>query len=60
MNEKDKLKFSRLSDTFERNFRITRLFADYLERYPEVITREMIDMLTEDGEISKNEALSSA
>lgn len=57
MNEKDKLKFSRLSDTFERNFRITRLFADYLERYPEVITREMIDTLTEDGEISKSEAL---
>ena len=57
MNEKDKLKFGRLTDLFERNFKITRLYADYLERYPEVITKEMIDTLTEDGEISKEEAL---
>ena len=57
MNEKEKLKFGRLTEIFERNFKVTRLYADYLERYPELITKEMIDTLTEDGEISKNEAL---
>ena len=57
MNEKDKLKFSRLTETFEHNFKITNLYAEYLERYPEVITKEMINTLTEDGEISKEEAI---
>ena len=57
MNDKDTLKFERLVKTFERNFRITRCYAEYLERYPEVITKEMIDSLTEDGDISKEEAL---
>lgn len=57
MTENDKLKFERLSKTFERNFRITRCYAEYLERYPEVITKEMIDTLTEDGGITKEEAL---
>ncbi len=57
MNERDKIKLSRLEDVFERNFRLTRLFAEYLERYPEVITEEMVLTLTEDGEITKEEAL---
>ena len=57
MNERDKIKLERLEDIFERNFRLTRLFAEYLERYPEVITEEMINALTEDGEITREEAL---
>lgn len=57
MNEIDKIRLARLEDTFERNFRLTRLYAEYLERYPEVITEEMIDTLTEDGEITREEAL---
>lgn len=57
MNEIDKIRLARLEDTFERNFRLTRLYAEYLERYPEVITAEMIDTLTEDGEITREEAL---
>lgn len=57
MNEIDKIRLRRLEDTFERNFRLTRLYAEYLERYPEVITAEMIDTLTEDGEITREEAL---
>ena len=57
MNEKDYLKFERLAKTFEQNFKITRCYAEYLERYPEVITKEMIDTLTADGEIDKKEAL---
>lgn len=57
MNEIDKIRLGRLEDTFGRNFRLTRLYAEYLERYPEVITAEMIDTLTEDGEITREEAL---
>lgn len=57
MNEKDRIKKERLFDTFRRNFRVTRLYAQYLERYPEVITEQMINALTEDGEITKEEAI---
>ena len=57
MNEIEKLKFDRLTRVFERNFRVTRYYAEYLERYPEVITKEMIDTLTEDGSITNEEAL---
>lgn len=57
MNERDRIKLERLSKTFERNFRLTRMYAEYLERYPEVITKEMIDTLTEGGEITATEAL---
>ncbi len=57
MNDIDKIKFERLSATFERNFRITRCFAEYLERYPDVIAEEMIYALTADGGITKEEAL---
>ncbi len=57
MNEIDKTRLGRLKDTFSRNFRITQMYAEYLERYPEVITKEMIATLTEDGEITREEAL---
>ena len=57
MNDIDMRKLMRLRATFERNFKITRHYAEYLERYPEVISEEMINALTEDGEISKEEAL---
>ena len=50
-------KISRLRETFDNNYEITRLYAMYLERCPEAITKEMIDTLTDDGSISKNEAL---
>ena len=57
MNERDKAKLDRLGKVFERNFKITRHYAEYLERYPEIITEEMINTLTEDGEITREEAL---
>ena len=50
-------KLHRLRDTFDKNYEITRLYALYLERCPEAITKEMIDTLTDDGSISKKEAL---
>ena len=57
MKESDKIKLKRLEGVFERNFRITNLFAHYLNHYPEIITKEMVDTLTEDGDITREEAL---
>lgn len=59
MTEREKIKFDRLTETFRRNFRITRLYAKYLEECPTVITKEMIEVLTEDGEISREAAISA-
>ena len=57
MNISDRDKLARLSAVFSRNFRVTRMYAEYLERYPELIKREMIDELTEGTDITKKEAL---
>lgn len=57
MNFTDKEKTERLFKTFERNFRLTRLYAAYLERCPELISRDMIKALTEDGRLTEKEAI---
>ena len=59
MNEKDRIKYERLIKTVRRNFRVTYLYKFYLERCPEFITKEMIDALTEDGEITAEVAISA-
>ena len=53
----DKIKIDRLLDTFSKNFRLTRMYAEYLERYPEIITADMVNALTEDGTLKKENAL---
>lgn len=57
MTDTNRIKFERLKETFINNFRVTRMYAEYLERYPEIITADMINTLTEDGSISKEEAI---
>jgi len=57
MNEIDKTRIERICKTFENNFKITRLYAELLQRYPEIITKEMIDTLIDDGQITKEEAI---
>ncbi len=57
MNDIERSKFERLAHTFELNFAVTRLYATYLERFPELITTEMIRVLTEDGDISEESAI---
>ena len=59
MNFLDLEKLERLKKTFELNFRLTQLYALYLERFPELITKEMIDELTSDGNITVHEALTA-
>ena len=57
MNCKDTEKYRRFCEKIENNYKITRLYAEYLERYPEIITSEMISALTEGSSITKEEAL---
>ena len=57
MTFSDKEQIARVSDIFRENFRMTRLFAAYLENCPTLITKEMIDALTEDGGIDKKDAI---
>ena len=57
MTDIDRIKLERLKETFINNFKVTRIYAEYLERYPEIITEDMINALTEDGSISKEEAI---
>ena len=59
MTERDKIKLERMIDTFTRNFRITRLYARYLEECADIIKPEMIAALTDDGETSTEMALSA-
>lgn len=59
MNFKDEEKLKRLKKTFDMNFRLTNLYATYLERFPEIITKEMIDELTEGTDITKKEAVTA-
>ena len=57
MNYSNEIKLSRLKKTFELNFKLTQLYATYLEHCPELINGEMIRELCDDGTISKKEAL---
>ena len=49
MTYQDKIKTENLFSVFEDNFRVTRLYADYLTSFPEIITSDMIAAFTESG-----------
>ena len=55
----EKLKIDRLFETFSNNFRLTQLYAAYLEQFPEIITKDMINSICEDGRISKTNAIAA-
>ena len=57
MTERDKIKLERMIATFRRNFSVTRIYAQYLQDCPEIIKPEMIAALTEDDDISIEEAI---
>lgn len=57
MDIREREKLDRLEKTFELNFRLTRLYANYLENYNEIITKDMIDALCGDGEIEIKDGL---
>ena len=53
----DKDKINRLCNTFEMNYKLTRLYAAYLEHCPELIKSDMVNLLCENSEITKEEAV---
>ena len=57
MDVRDRDKMKRIDKTFELNFRLTRLYANYLEYYNEVITAEMMEALCSDGEIDEKDGI---
>ena len=57
MNLNDKSKLDILRETFDLNYKVTELYATYLEHCPELITTDMIDALTEDSDISAKDAV---
>ena len=57
MDFNDKEKLSRLRHVFDLNYRLTNLYALYLERFPEIITIDMIKTLTEDAAVDEKTAL---
>ena len=59
MTYQDREKLKRLRETFDLNYRLTRMYADYLNRFPTLITREMIDALTADGDIPTRTAIAA-
>ena len=57
MNIADRAKLERLDKIFSRNFKITQMYALYLERFPELISREMVDAMTDGTGFSSAEAI---
>lgn len=57
MNYSDIAKLARLEKTFELNFKLTQLYAAYIEHCPELIKKEMIGELCADGTVTEKEAL---
>ncbi len=58
MNSRELESFKRLKRTMERNFRVTRLYAAYLNNFPSIITAEMIDEICGGG-ISREDAIAA-
>ncbi len=57
MDIRYKEKLEALTRVFDNNYKITNLYATYLERFPEAINAEMVTALTEDSDISEKEAI---
>ncbi len=59
MKYTDKERLLRLRHTFDNNYKITRLYSLYLERFPEAITADMVDTLCQSCDIEKADAVSA-
>ncbi len=57
MTYTDKKRLEELQRTFSRNFRLTRLYASYLNNFPEAITEDIVKTVTEGGELKTEDAL---
>ncbi len=59
LSYREYIKLTRLREVFDDNYAFTHLLARYLNLCPDLITREMVETLTEDGAFSKEEAISA-
>ena len=57
MTYTDNEKVELLRNTFDLNYKVTQLYAAYLEHFPELITQNIIEELCKDGRISERDAL---
>ncbi len=57
MNYIENEKFERIRAVFRLNFALTRLYADYLNNHPDCITRELVELIREGSDMSREEAL---
>ncbi len=57
MTYTDKKRLEELKRTFSLNFRLTRLYASYLNNFPEAITEDIVRAVTADGELETEDAL---
>lgn len=57
MTYSDKEKLQRLHTVFDTNFKVTQLYANYLNIYPEMITDGMMRELCDGTDITEKEAL---
>ena len=53
----ESLRFERLSGIFSDNFRITELYAAYLERLPDLITARMVELVCEGTELGPEDVI---
>lgn len=59
MDFRDRDKMKRLEKVFELNFRLTRLYANYLEHYNEIINADMMHALCGDGSIDEKDGFAA-
>ena len=55
----DREKLSAIRKTFDINYKVTNLYARYIQNFPELITAEMVNTLTEDSDITKTDAIAA-
>ena len=55
----DKEKLKALRKTFDINYQVTNLYARYIQNFPELIKKEMVDTLISDCDITKTEAVAA-
>lgn len=55
----DREKLERLRKIFDNNYRLTRMWSDYLTLFPELINKEMMDALTDGNDIPPDTAIAA-
>ena len=55
----DREKLEALRKTFDTNYKVTNLYARYVQNFPELITKSMLDTLIADSDITKTDAIAA-